>query len=266
MTSPQYRIDSHAHVFLQHLPMAAERRYAPTYDAPLENYLEQLDRNELTHGVLIQPSFLGTDNAFLVSCLQQAAGRLRGIAVVAPTTTADELKRLDDAGIVGIRLNLLGRELPDLSERSWQQLLCEVAALGWQIELQRDARDLARLIPVLVGRGIPVVLDHFALPDPRLGVDDHGFRTILSLAASRRVWVKLSACYRLGPHGAIFAKAAYPLLREAFGIDRLMWGSDWPHTQHESTQNFAMNLRRLGDIVGTDLNAILEAPRNLFRF
>jgi predicted TIM-barrel fold metal-dependent hydrolase len=45
-----------------------------------------LDRYGMSHGVLIQPSFLGTDNAYMVQGLRTAPERLRGIAVVSPET------------------------------------------------------------------------------------------------------------------------------------------------------------------------------------
>lgn len=45
-------IDTHAHVFRRGLKLAPGRRYAPDYDAPLSLYLEQLDYNGITNGVL----------------------------------------------------------------------------------------------------------------------------------------------------------------------------------------------------------------------
>lgn len=124
-------IDTHAHVFHRGLKLAPSRRYAPDYDAPLSLYLEQLDRNGMSNGVLVQPSFLGTDNSYLVACLKEAGGRLRGIAVVDPAVSADELRMLDRAGIVGIRLNLVGQPLPDLAAGEWKALLASVKVMGW---------------------------------------------------------------------------------------------------------------------------------------
>ena len=102
-------IDGHAHVFRRDLKLSAGRRYARDCDAPLELYLEQLDQNDLSHGVLVQPSFLGTDNSCLVESLGRAGGRLRGVAVVEPTVAREELDRLARIGVVGIRLNLVGQ-------------------------------------------------------------------------------------------------------------------------------------------------------------
>ncbi|MCC8963990.1 amidohydrolase family protein [Bradyrhizobium sp. Pear76] len=265
---PRLAIDTHAHVFHRGLKLAPGRRYAPDYDAPLALYLQQLDQNGITNGVLVQPSFLGTDNSYLVECLKATNGRLRGIAVVDPTIAADELHALDRAGVAGIRLNLVGQTLPDLTSPEWTGLLAQIRTLDWQVEIQRNASDLAVLAPRLLDQGVKVVLDHFALPDPKLGIDDPGFQSVLKLGATRNVWVKISAPYRNGAAGGAFAKQAYPLLRNAYGVDRLLWGSDWPHTQFESTQSYAKNRKFLDELV-TDAGErarVLASPREVFRF
>lgn len=261
-------IDSHAHVFHRGLKLAPGRRYAPDYDAPLSLYLDQLDHNGMTNGVLVQPSFLGTDNSYLVECLKQTSGGLRGIAVVDPTVSTDELRELDRAGVVGIRLNLVGRPLPDLAASEWRGLLANVKAMAWQVEIQRNASDLAALAPQLLDHGVTVVLDHYALPDPKLGVADPGFQSVLNLGATKNVWVKISAPYRNGAAGESFAKEAYPLLRNAYGLDRLLWGSDWPHTQFEATQSYAKNREFLDTLMvdKSERAQVLASPRQLFRF
>lgn len=261
-------IDTHAHVFHRGLKLAPGRRYAPDYDAPLSLYLEQLDHNGMTNGVLVQPSFLGTDNSYLVECLKQTSGRLRGIAVVDPTVPTDELRELDRAGVVGIRLNLVGQPLPDLAASEWKGLLANVKAMGWQVEIQRNASDLAALAPRLLDHGVTVVLDHYALPDLKLGVADPGFQSVLKLGATKNVWVKISAPYRKGPAGESFAKEAYPLLRSAYGLDRLLWGSDWPHTQFEAMQSYAKNRQFLDTLIVDERERaqVLSSPRPLFRF
>ncbi|HLG84870.1 MAG TPA: amidohydrolase family protein [Bradyrhizobium sp.] len=268
MTSPSFVIDTHAHVFHRGLKLASGRRYAPDYDAPLSLYLEQLDQNGMTNGVLVQPSFLGTDNSYVVDCLGQARGRLRGIAVVEPSIPSQEILALDRAGIVGIRLNLVGQPLPDLAAPEWKALLANLKSADWQVEIQRNASDLVGLVPGLLDAGVAVVLDHYTLPEAKLGVDDPAFQSILTFGATGRVWVKMSAPYRNGRNGESFARQAYPLLRASFGPDHLLWGSDWPHTQFEATESYAKNRRFLdGLITDPDERAkVLIAPRSLFRF
>jgi len=275
-------IDTHAHVFSHDLPLAQRRRYAPAYDAPLSRYLAQLDAHDVSHGVLIQPSFLGTDNRYLMQSIAQAPQRLRGIAVIDPAAVAAEPAQLDAlarAGIVGIRLNLFSLPDPDYTSAVWQAPLEKIASLGWQIEVHCEAQRLPRVVgPLLDGHAEPIdiVVDHFGRPQPALGVDDPGFRYLLTLGATRRVWVKVSGAYRnaaakTGPdaNGAATALAAMPLLEDAFGFDRLIWGSDWPHTQFEQVQSYDAVYALMLKLLPTERArraVLVDTPAKLFRF
>jgi predicted TIM-barrel fold metal-dependent hydrolase len=234
-------VDCHAHVFRRDLPMVPGRRYTPDYDATVEDYLGLLDANGVARGVLVQPSFLGTDNQYLLDALRRHPRRLRGVAVVEPNTPPAQLEAMAAAGIVGLRLNLFGQPLPDFTAAPWPDLLRQIGQLNWHLEIHREARDLPVILPALLISGVNIVVDHFGRPDPKLGTDDPGFRALLVAGASRRVWVKLSGAYRNGPagRGSAIARAALPLLRTAFRPDRLVWASDWPHTQFEKTESYA---------------------------
>jgi predicted TIM-barrel fold metal-dependent hydrolase len=227
-------VDTHAHVFHSGLTLAPNRRYKPDYDALPAQYLALLDAHRLSHGVLVQPSFLGADNSYMVAALQASAGRLRGVAVVEPGIDAAGIQALVDVGVVGIRLNLFGVPDPDLAAPAWQGLLGRVNAANWHVEVHAPAFRLPVVLPALLDAGCRVVVDHFGRPDPALGVDDPGFRYLLRQADSGRVWVKLSAPYRTWDAAACATapRVAAQQLLGAFGANRLMWGSDWPHTEH----------------------------------
>jgi len=179
------------------------------------------------------------------------------------------LSDLDRKGAVGIRLNLIGKPDPDLASPQWSSHIARLVDLGWQIEIQAEARRWQNLLPKFIERGATVVVDHFGLPDQELGVDDPGFKQLLSFGISRKVWVKLSAQYRSGPKGETIAAAAYPLLRDAFGVDRLVWGSDWPHTQFEAVMTPAKARKAFDDLVTdqAERQTILrDSPAHLLRF
>jgi predicted TIM-barrel fold metal-dependent hydrolase len=115
------------------------------------------------------------------------------------------------------------------------------------------------------------VVDHFGRPDDSLGVDDPGFRYLLSLGTTRRVWVKLSASYRNGSgrRGEATAGAAVALLRSAFGLDRLVWGSDWPHTLFEDSVSYTTQrllLEQWFPDAADRQVVLLETPARLFSF
>ncbi|BBP79499.1 membrane protein [Pseudomonas sp. Ost2] len=265
-------IDAHAHVFERGLGLAAARRYAPDYDATLADYLARLQENGLSHGVLVQPSFLGTDNRYLLAALQQAPERLRGVVVVERDIAFEELRRMAGLGVAGVRLNLMGQPLPDFAEASWQVFFQHLRRLDWHVEVHRQLEDLPALIQPLLAHGCRVVVDHFGRPDSRLGVEQPAFARLLALGESGRLWIKVSAIYRLGGtpmENLHFAEKALSQMLQSVGPDRLLWGSDWPHTQHEQDVNFASEfdrLRRLACAAPLRQHLLCDTAAQLFGF
>jgi len=264
-------IDSHAHIFVQGLPLAALRRHAPDYDATLDQYIGQLVSQDMSQGVLVQPSFLGVDNTFLAAVSKRYPRRFRGVAVVNPDVDDAELETLNDAQVVGARLNLIGLPLPDFHERRWSTLLSRLNALRWHVEVQAHAADLPYVLDALLAHRCTVVVDHFGRPDAAQGANDPGFRHLLSKASSGDVWVKLSAAYRSvdrasGTENGIALAGA---LIDAFGAQRLVWGSDWPHTQHRHLIDYAAAANALQQWIPDEAarRTILTASAaELFRF
>jgi predicted TIM-barrel fold metal-dependent hydrolase len=264
-------IDSHAHVFERGLPLARQRRYAPAYDAPLDAYLAQLDAHGISRGVLVQPSFLGTDCTYLLAALRRAPARLRGVAVTDAACNAEDLAAMSRAGVVGIRLNLIG--LPDapLEQRVTPETLALIHELGWHVEIHAEAARLEPIVAPLLERGLNVVIDHFGRPDPALGLRDEGFRRLVEMGKTQQVWVKVSAAYRNWhlESGEHVAHEAVQRLKETFTVARMMWGSDWPHTQFETSQSFGPMLdlarRLLPD--EADRHAVFSTtPASFYRF
>lgn len=240
--SPITAIDSHAHVFSRGLSLAAERRYAPAYDAPLGDYLAQLHGHGFSHGVLVQPSFLGTDNRYLLSALRTAPGQLRGVVMLERDVERETLDEMARLGVRGVRLNLMGQALPDLTGAAWRPLLERIGEQGWHLELHRQVADLPALVRALRPYGLDIVIDHFGRPDARKGLGQPGFAELLTLGGEGRVWVKISGIYRLegsNEENLRFAQQALGALEAHYGAEKLMWGSDWPHTQHEAAVSFS---------------------------
>ena len=264
-------IDAHAHVFVRGLPLAQQRRHAPDYDATLDAYAGHLLSNGVSHAVLVQPSFLGTDNSFFLDVVKRYPRRFRGVAVVDCAVTDSELALLDRTGVVGIRLNLIGLKLPQLTAPDWQRLFARVNALGWHVEVHREAVDLHAVVGPLLEQGCTVVVDHFGRPDPHTAAGDPGFKYLLSVGATGRVWVKLSAAYRsaVDDDGTALGMSLASQILDAYTPDRLVWGSDWPHTQHQHIVDYDAARRALDQWVpdGAQRESILtSSARTLYRF
>ncbi|WHS62688.1 amidohydrolase family protein [Pseudomonas sp. G2-4] len=271
-STPITGIDSHAHVFSRELNLAAARRYTPGYDATLSQYLNHLQTHGLSHGVLVQPSFLGTDNSYLLAALRQAPEQLRGVVVLEPDVSRAVLDDMARLGVVGVRLNLMGKAVPDFRDAAWRDFFGHIADLDWHVELHLDAQDLPGLIRQLMPFGIKLVVDHFGRPDARLGTDQPGFAELMELGLSEQVWMKVSGIYRLAgtdQQNLEFARCALSLLEQGFGPRRLVWGSDWPHTQHEGHVGFDTVMAQLQALQCSAplMRALLvDTPRSLFRF
>ena len=228
---PAGSCDSHCHVFAaqEDHPFFAGRAYTPSI-VTLDDYIGVMAAFGIDRAVLVQPSIYGTDNAVLLDALARLPDRLRGVVVIPPDAPDSELDRLHAAGVRGIRINR--RNPGGLPLSAIQDLGQRIARLGWHLQLQIEVEatpDLARLV---AGAGVPVVIDHFGFCRPEQGPDAPGFRSLLWLVGNGLCWVKLSAPYRLAA-GATGQAALQPFVESLIqaGADRLLWATDWPHTE-----------------------------------
>jgi len=229
---PVVAVDCHAHVMRMGRALAEQHHSAPMRDIEASDFIRMLDTHGISHGVLTAPSFYGADNSLLLEALGRYPDRLRGTAIVEPEIPGRQLEAMAQGGVRGIRLNWIRRaSLPDAASRAYQTLFGQVRDLGWHVETYLEGQYLPQVLPALRRSGVNVVLDHFASPQPGLGLQCAGLRQVLQAMEAGNTWVKLSAPYRLG--GADPASYVRAFM-QAGGPERLMWGSDWPWVQHEN--------------------------------
>lgn len=253
--SVAYSVDSHFHVFEagQSVP---EARYSPEYAAQFGDWQSAARQVGVTHGVLVQTSFMGTDNAYLLKHLQKHADTLRGVAVVAPTASYEELVNLHSQGVRGIRLNLAGQSHDmatwQVATALWDALL----RLGWHVELHTDTGALPQVLAAMP-QALSVVIDHFAKPEKASVIDETvvAIRRRSTGAALPNVYIKLSAPYRL--QAEINPKELAGLWLGELGRNALLWGSDWPCTNFEVKADYAVLHGDLQDWLGHDAAAVL---------
>lgn len=230
--------DCHAHVF-ETVVAVGRPRYLPSRPAPLTAWTTLLDAHGLTGGVLVQPSFLGTDNRQLLAALARLpAGCFAGVAVVDLTVSPGELAELAEAGVRGVRWNLVeGAPLPDPEAPLVHRFLERIGMAGLHLELHLEGPRLAGYLPRLQRRAWRLVIDHHGLPAAVDPAADDGLQAIATAAAKGRLWVKLSAPYRSAA-GRAHAPTLAAILAATLPPEHLLWGSDWPWTRHESGRDY----------------------------
>jgi predicted TIM-barrel fold metal-dependent hydrolase len=236
-------VDAHAHIFTADAPTAASAWTRLDYGYSAEQYLAELDTHGVHFGVISGISIFGYYNDYMIGELRRHR-RLRGTAILPPTTDRYTLERMRDDGVVGARLQITRlAELPDVDAEDWRLFLRRVRDLDWHVHVALEGEKTAPFLAHLEATGVKVVIDHFGHPLPRAGAACEGFQAILRAAQRGRTWVKLSSAYRLhrtpvgepadDPKGEAFGGTLAAVLLREMGPERLLWGSDCPFVGYE---------------------------------
>ena len=237
---PAGSVDAHCHVFGPgaEFPFAPERKYTPC-DASKAELFALRDRLGLARNVIVQATCHGADNSAMVDACLSSGGAARGVATVRRDIGDDELKRLDQAGVRGVRFNFVRRLVDFTPKDELMEVAGRVARLGWHIVVYFEAADLFDLWDFFTALPTTVVVDHMGRPDVTESIDGPEFSLFLRfMREHENVWSKVSCPERLsvsGPPALNGEQNAYRdvvpfarLLVEEFP-DRVLWGTDWPH-------------------------------------
>ncbi len=203
--APAGAVDAHCHVFgpADKFPYHPKRKYTPC-DASKEQLFALRDYLGFSRNVIVQASCHGTDNAALVDALETAGDLARGVAVVDPAITVEELEAMDKAGVRGVRFNFVKRLVDTTPKEVFLSIAEKIKPLGWHIVVYFEAPDLEDLIPFLNELNTTIVVDHMGRPDVAKGVDHPDFQRFMDLMRNNdKVWTKVSCPERLRIHHLI---------------------------------------------------------------
>lgn len=229
---PPHACDCHTHVFdPKRFPYAPSRTYSPEPASVKE--MRVMHRAIHTQRVVIvQPSVYGTDNACTLNGVKQQGSIARAVVVIDEKTPDSALQEMKRAGARGIRLNFAnaGQKDPNVARRVFEAAVPRVEPLQWHIQMYTELSIIEAIADQVIDCPVPVVFDHFGGAQAALGVDQPGFGTLLKLVKSGKAYVKISAPYRSSTKAPDYPDVA-PLARAliAANLDRMVWGSDWPH-------------------------------------
>ena len=231
-------IDAHVHVWTPDVArFPHDRKYAGSPFKPDSFTPEQLLAIARPAGVsrivLIQMSFYGTDNAYMLDAIKRYPAVFAGVGILDQHAPAvrDEMVRLQALGVRGYRIS------PGADTKTW--LDSEGMLAMWKCGAEKGIAICPLIGPdalpsvdrmCLKFPETPVVIDHLARIGADGGIRQADVRALCALASHRNVHVKVSAFYALGKKQYPYTDLI-PLIKsvyDAYGPQRLMWASDSP--------------------------------------
>lgn len=227
---PALACDAHLHIFDSELDPST----TAGQDATVAQYRTVQELLGTQRAVIVQPRLYGTDHRVTLDAIARLGiANTRGIAVVHPDVPEQELHRLHQGGIRGVRMSLYTAKNAVVGFDMLEALAHKVHAMGWHLQLHWTADQIAEHAPTLLKLPVTLVFDHLArLPVPQ-GIAHPAYVVVRELLQQGRAWIKLSGAYlntalRPGEGYADVQDIARAWVQLA--PDRLVWGSDWPHT------------------------------------
>lgn len=243
-------IDPHVHVWKAdpHFPWAKETLHPPSEDAAPEMLLDLMKANGVSRTVLVQVIHYRWDNSYLADVLKRYPDKFRGVARINPEDPAapDHVSKLvEDHGFLGIRISPAADAKGD-----WIKGPLMAPLFKRTRELKRSMNILmpATRVPDVTALieaypEMDVVIDHMAdcpVDKPEL------LSPILALKRYPNVFVKVSHTWSLSRQSYPYpdSQALVKRFYDAFGPQRLMWGTDWPIVNNHATYAKALAMVR----------------------
>ncbi|MSU78834.1 MAG: amidohydrolase [Gemmataceae bacterium] len=278
---PARYIDAHVHVWT---PDTVRYPLAPGYKKenmkPASFTPEELFKHCKPAGVgriaLIQMSFYGFDNSYMLDMIAKYPAVFVGTAVINPLDK-DPAREMDDLAKNGVRAFRIVPKFTDQPIDKW------LRGEGYTKMFTAGARN-NQAMACLIGPdalpdldrmctehpNTPVIIDHLA----RIGADgtirDDDVNRLCAMAKHKKVMVKIGAFYALGKKQPPYHDLA-PLIKKVvavFGPNRCMWESDCPfQVQGTHTYQASIDLiQRLEFLSNADKDWLLRKTAEGFFF
>ena len=229
-------VDSHCHV-------------SPYWYEPVESLLFQMDRNGVEKAVLVQ--YMGQfNNEYQFQCVRRFPGRFASVVLVDASApdAVDKLERLVEQGAKGVRLRpntppcdaiakAQSRRADDPLAiwRKAAELKLPVSCGGTGVDFASE--EFARLVQTFPD--LPIVIEHLgSINTPDGETEPYEIRRrVLALSQFPNTYIKIHGlgefCKRMKHVSEAFPfespiPAVLEMAYEAFGPERMMWGSDYP--------------------------------------
>lgn len=265
---PANACNSHLHIIDPAFPNDGK---AAAQIGTVETYRVLADKLSLSRAVFVQAKPFALDNTCLLDAIQKfGADSARGIAVVNNTVSDQELERLHQGGVRGLRFSVWNPNNAVVSFDDCQPLSERVKHLGWNMQLHMGASQLVQWGDIIRKLDCKVVIDHMGRLDPALGVKDPAYPFIQEMIDKGNTWVKLSGPYLNTKTGEPWDDATRTAVAIAeFAPERVVWGSDFPHVTEKVKPDEAVLTELIGTWLPTEKArqlALADNPQELYGF
>jgi L-fuconolactonase len=214
-----------------------QSEWSKEHPVTTEQLIDHMDRAGVDQAVLVQGSTVyGYDNRYVIDSVAAHPERLIGVCCIDATARdASETLRslIQDHGLSGVRLFTTGSTLTEVGwidneeVRSFWQ---EATRLNVPVAVQIHRTGIPALVNVLERYpDVRILLDHLSHPSFEGGPPYLHDQALFDLARFQNVWLKFSTPNILNAGvGQSTLKDVFGRTIEAFGVNRLMWGSNFP--------------------------------------
>jgi predicted TIM-barrel fold metal-dependent hydrolase len=267
------KIDCHLHIVDPlRFPYSEDTRYRPTGQeiGTAAQFRAVMQAYGIQYALLVGPnSGYGFDNRCMLDTIAHGEGRFKGVAVVPNDASAARLAELKSQGVLGVTINVALEGVDHFS--GVDTLFNRLADLDMFAQIQVEHDQLVGMLPLIERTRTQLIFDHSGRPDITAGLNQPGFQALLRLADTGRATVKLSGMSKFSAQSWPFADAQIyqRALLDAYGPERCMWASDWPHLRAPERLDYGTLLlaaQHLMPDAAVRRQVLWDTPRRLFGF
>ena len=250
-------IDAHVHVWTpdtKTYPLSDSYKVSDMVPASFtpDELFSHCKPQRVTKIVLIQMSFYGFNNQYMLDCMEKHPGVFAGVVIVDENEPGLKMtmNSLAEKGVRGFRLYTDRDKASKWKDSVGMKEMWSHAAESGQSMCLLANPDALPFVNSMCEQypKTRVVVDHFARIGVQGSIDQAALDELCRLSKHDNVFVKTSAFYALGQKKAPY-KDLGPMIQRLvseFGAKRLMWASDCPYQVIEG-HNYADSIGLIRD-------------------
>ncbi|WP_313958370.1 amidohydrolase family protein [Chelativorans salis] len=268
---PAGATDTQMHMYLPGFPALPGGPDLPEGLPGPDDYRKVMEWLGIERVVITQGNAHQADNSCLVACLKEMGPAARGVAVITGETSDAEMQALHAAGVRGARImdlpgGAVGLEALEAVDR-------RAKTFGWCLAVQFDGTHLLEHLPRLERLESRYIIDHHGKFFSGVSPQSPEIDALKHLVDRGNCWFKFAGCYESSRSGPPDFEDIAAVAREmaAYAVERIVWGTNWPHNLVKRTEDYPDDAALLDTVLGWvpaehHRKVLVDSPAALFGF